>query len=265
MSRSYALIGPTTFAGVRVDGFTTYIPAYIKGDGKRVSAQCIVNCYANTRARGGQAEGKRMRFQFSAWGKLANSVAFVAHKGMALDIIAEPEAYKARVWVTNAAGQRVPQLDAAGAEIKEWTTAFKIIDIHYAEEAADFIAKEIVEGRRPQFWNVPGHQHYDAWARALTERKGIVRPPFQAGMQYYGHAKVFVPQGVTLDFTDPNAQNGANTQAQVAAATGYVDPNAALAGTVPTAAVHPTAPVNGMATANGQPPVNQYNAHLYHV
>lgn len=197
MSRSYSVIGQTPLMCVRIAGELQYIPAHVDAAGKKNNAQCNFSVYANGKKRKDGSEGRKDTFRLTAWGKLADACARGLHAGMAIDVLGKLQSYKARVWVVDAAGNRVPMTDAAGQPVMQTKVGLTIEDFQFAEENSKFIADEISKGRRPQFWNVVGHQHFAAYKEALQAKKAN-KQMFTPGMQTFGFAKVFVPQGATI-------------------------------------------------------------------
>lgn len=197
MSRSYSVIGQTPLMCVRVAGELQYIPEHVDATGKKNNAQCNFSVYANGKKRKDGSEGRKDTFRLTAWGKLADACARGLHAGMAIDVLGKLQSYKARVWVVDAAGNRVPMTDAAGQPVMQTKVGLTIEDFQFAEENSKFIAAEITDGRRPQFWNVVGHQHFAAYKQAL-QAKVANKQMYAPGMQTFGFAKVFVPQGATI-------------------------------------------------------------------
>lgn len=272
MSRSYSVIGQTPLMCVRVAGELQYIPEHVDSAGKKSSAQCNFSVYANGKKRKDGSEGRKDTFRLTAWGKLADACARGLHAGMAIDVLGKLQSYKARVWVVDASGNRVPMQDAAGQPVMQTKVGLTIEDFQFAEENSKFIADEISKGRRPQFWNVTGHQHFAAYKKALQD-KVAAKQMYTPGMTKFGFANVYTPPGATITAGQPVAQPGTlpnqvnaalNPQTIVqngitytlingqwvaapglpAANPNVVDPNQALnTGTVVPGPVAPTAPM----------------------
>ena len=189
----------TFFAGVRVSNRLTYIPAYIKADGKRVPAKCIIPVARNSH-KGHNPDGTEGRtdfFELTAWGKLADIMARSCPPGKALDVLCEPRTYKGKLFTGDGSGQQ--RQDAAGVPIEITKMSFNIIVAPtFGEESEKQIAQEIIEGWRPANWNVKGHPDYQLWLENLAKLQAAV---WDGRSPDFGWARVVVPQGVQLDFS----------------------------------------------------------------
>lgn len=188
MSYSYGVVGQTEFKGVRVDGYPSYTPAHFDAAGKEVPQALRFNGYINPREKNGK-KGKVQRFSFTAWRGLADSLAGILHKGIGLCITAQVGSYKRPVWIDNGDGTRRVKTDNAGQPIEEWHESWNVISPFGYEASRDFIRQEIRESRRPQFWNVEGHQDYQLWLNELEKRKA--NPvKFDPSQNMFGFAEV---------------------------------------------------------------------------
>jgi hypothetical protein len=231
MSRAIGLAG-TFFAGVRVAGELTYIPAHIK-NGKKINSRCLIPVYRNsnkgTNAKTGE-KGRTDSFKLVSWGKLADTCCRSLPQGKAIDAFAEPQSFKGSLF--NADGSL--RVDAAGVAIETTKVSFTILNIVFGEESNKRIAEEIQLGRRPQFWNVPNHADYQLWTQMLQAKQQLV---WDGQNAKFGYSRVVIPngQGITLDFSTPAAP---------LAAAPLVAPAAALPGMVAHVANTMAPPIN---------------------
>lgn len=239
------------FAGVRVAGQMTYIPAHIKG-GKKINSRIIIPVYRNshkgTNAKTGE-KGRTDSFKLVAWGKLADVCARSLPRGKAIDAFCEPQSYLGNLF--NADGSL--RVDSAGAAIQTTKVSFTILNIVFGEESKKTVEEEKGDGRRPMNWDVPNHPDYQLWLSILQQRQAAV---WNGQDATFGYARVVVPQGqgIQLDFSA--AQPVQQPVAQPAPAAGMPSmvqhavttaPAPVAAG--PTPAVNPnvTAPVQTVA------------------
>ncbi len=197
MGRAISLKG-SFFAGVRVAGELTYIPAHIK-NGKKINSRVIIPIYANSNRGTDQKTGEQGRsdeFKLVAWGKLADVCCKSLPKGKAIDAFADPQSYIGKKY--NADGSL--HLDVAGMPIEEKKVAFTIMNIVFGEESTKVIAEEIQKGRRPINWNVPNHPDFQMWIQILQANQAAV---WDGRSPKFGYARVIVPQGpgIQLDFS----------------------------------------------------------------
>jgi hypothetical protein len=210
------------FAGVRVAGELTWIPAHTK-NGVKINSRCIIPVYRNSHRGKDQKTGEKGRsdsFRLVAWGKLADTCAKSLAKGNAIDVICEPHSYLGKVF--NQDGS--PRLDVAGQPIEVNKVAFTILNIVFGEESDKHIDAEVMGGRRPPNWNVKGHPNYDLWIKMLHDKQAQV---WDGRNPKFGEARVVVPQGhgIVLDFTQPQARTyQAPLENQIATAFGATLP-----------------------------------------
>jgi len=221
MSRAISLV-MAFFAGVRVAGQCTYIPAHTNTAGKKINARITIPVYANSHRGTNQktgAKGRSDSFRLVAWGKLADTCARSLDKGKAMDVTCIPNSYLGKVYDEN----RQIRVDTTGQPIMVTKVGFTIKDIVFGEESAKRIAEQIAEyissgGQkgRPQGWNIPNSPHYAAWLTTLQQRQLTT---WNGQSNTFGFARVIVSAGVQLDFTAaPPAQTVApGTPAVVAA------------------------------------------------
>jgi single-stranded DNA-binding protein len=190
--------------GVRVSSVPTYVPAYLV-NGKKINQKITIPVVANDH-RGNGGKGKAHSFRLVAWGKLADVCARSCSMGKALDVFASIQSYPGKVF--NRQGNL--KLDNTGQAIEVTKVSFTIEKITFGEESAKFIAGEVQNGLRPVNWNVPGHADYTTWQERLRKRQATT---WNGKSEKFGFAKVFVPQNVQLDFSQPE-QNNLQNQVQ---------------------------------------------------
>lgn len=218
MGRAIGIAG-TFMAGVRVAGQLTYIPAYIKADGSKRSQRCIIPVYRNSNRGTNQKTGEKGRtdsFKLVAWGKLADVCARSLPQGTAIDVFAEPQSYLGTLF--NRDGS--PRYDNAGQVVQTTKVSFTILNIVFGEDSEKHIDQEIADGRRPQFWNVKGHQDYQTWKSMLQQKQQVT----WTGGNEFQYARVVLPKDGQVDMSV--YQGGGNRAAAPAA--GY--PNPGMAG-----------------------------------
>lgn len=208
-----------TLIGCRIAGAPTYAPAHINQGGKQISAQCTFNVFQNIR-------GKRMVFNITAWGKMADSIARGGATGKEVTIIASLNSYKGRVWLPTQQGMQ-PQFVTLpdGSPMQIDKIGFTIENLSWGADSAKTIQEEIMTGLRPQGWNDPTQAGHAQWQQECARRNAI---QFQPGMEFFGYAKVRQVQGQIV------ANNVATQgQPQAGTATQYqANPNA-VAGAMP--------------------------------
>ena len=243
MSRAIGLAG-TFFAGVRVAGELTYIPAHIK-NGKKINSRCLIPVYRNSNKGTNQKTGEKGRtdaFKLVAWGKLADTCCRSLPQGKAIDGFCEPQSFKGQLF--NADGS--VRVDNAGVAIETTKVSFTILNIVFGEESTKRINDEIQNGRRPQYWNVPNHPDYQLWTQMLQAKQQLVWDGRDAK---FGYARVVIPNGagITLDFstpaTAPVAAPAATLPGMVAHAANTLAPAVNPNIVAPVAPVAPIAPV----------------------
>lgn len=214
MGRAIGLAG-AFFAGVRVAGELTWIPAHTK-NGKAVNSRCIIPVYRNSHRGTNMRTGEKGRvdsFKLVAWGKLADTCCKSLPKGKALDLFSEPQSYEGTLY--NMDGS--PRLDAAGTVIKTTKVSFTILDLVFGEESVKQVQEEKQTGRRPWQWDVPNTPDYQLWTKILQDKQHIV---WDGRSPKFGYARVIVPQGpgIQLTFAAPPAYTApaAGTPAYVA-------------------------------------------------
>lgn len=204
------------FAGVRVAGELTWIPAHTK-NGVKINSRCIIPVYRNSHRGKDQKTGEKGRsdsFRLVVWGKLADTCAKSLKKGDAIDVFAEPHSYLGKLFNQNGS----LRLDSTGQPIEINKVAFTILNIVFGEESQKAIDEEVMNGRRPPQWNVKGHPNFDLWIRMLHDKQAEV---WDGRNPIFGKARVVVPtgQGIVLDFTQPTPR-----QVQYQAPAGYQAP-----------------------------------------
>lgn len=220
-------------AGARVAGTDgnpglTYIPAHTV-NGKPFSQRVTFTVYVNSNKGTGRdgTPGRSDRFQFVAYGALADSLCRSMSNGKAIDAVLKPHSYQGRSF-----NNGVMRLEADGSPVIEEKVGFQIVESPtYGEDAQKTIDQEIATGRRPANWNVANHPDNATWTQMLRDRANVQYIP---GNPTFGYARVIVPQGagivmVTQTATGPAAKAAATAaragNTQLPAATGtYVPP-----------------------------------------
>lgn len=185
--------------GCRIAGPGDYMPAYTRNnDGKLVQSKCKFAVYQNVR-------GKKLKFEITAWGKLADAIAKYGATGKKVTIFGEMNPYKGRVWMQTAPGQqRQCYTDAAGNPIYVDKMGITIKSMNLGSDSAKTISEEIANGMRPQGWNdasTPGKQQ---WLQICAQRKAM---QFNPGDTHFGYARVTLPNNGTV--VAGNAANNA--------------------------------------------------------
>ena len=177
------------FAGIRVLGQLTYIPAHMK-NGKEISARATIPVRANSHRgtdKNGQP-GRKDDFKLTVWGKLADVCARSCSPGKCIDVVCEPNSYLGTVF--NPDGS--VRMDAAGQAIQVNKVGFTVREIVFGEESRKFITEEIQAGKRPAGWDTPGTPDAQQWLNVLTQRQAIV---WDGQSPLFGYARVVVPSG----------------------------------------------------------------------
>lgn len=192
----------TQLMGCRIAGPGDYIPAYMKpGQNKVIQAKCKIAVYQNVR-------GKKLKFEVTAWGKLADAIAKYGATGKAITIFGELNPYKGRVWMQTPPGTpRQCYTDASGQPIMSDKVGITIKSMNLGADSAKTIDEEIAAGIRPVGWNdtrSPGKQQ---WLNICAQRKAM---QFQEGMQFFGYARVTLPENgsIIVGNAANNAQGG---------------------------------------------------------
>jgi hypothetical protein len=176
------------FAGIRVLGQLTYIPAHMK-NGKEINARATIPVRANSH-RGHDRQGQPGRkddFKLTVWGKLADTCARSCSPGKCIDVVCEPNSYLGKVF--NPDGSM--RMDAAGQAIEVNKVGFTVREIVFGEESRKFVTEEIQAGKRPVGWDTPGTPDHQQWQNTLNTRKAIQWD----GGPVFGYARVVIPQG----------------------------------------------------------------------
>ena len=252
MGRAIGIAG-TFMAGVRVAGQLTYIPAYVKADGTKRSQRCVIPVYRNSNRGTNQKTGEKGRvdsFKLTAWGKLADVCAKSLPPGTAIDVFCEPQSYLG--YLFNQDGS--PRLDNAGQPIQTTKVSFTVLNIVFGEDSEKQIDREIADGRRPQFWNVKGHQDYQAWKSILQQKQAVT---WNGGPEFV-HARISWPKDGQVDMSV--YQGGGQPMVNHAAA-----PNAApnpAAGMQPGGGNFPNTVANVANAFNPQPGTQPMNPNV---
>ena len=194
--------------GCRIAGSPNYTPAYVKTGGdpnKPIQAQCKFAVYMNVRNR-------KMKFDITAWGKMADIIARSGATGKEITIFAEMNSYKGRVWLPTPDGQPRQHVTLAdGQPLLIDKVGFTIRQMHWGPDSAKTIQEEIMAGKRPQGWNDPTSPGKQQWMQICADRN---RQQYQAGMNQFGYARVTMPTNgqVVEGNIANNAQGGGYNQ-----------------------------------------------------
>lgn len=245
MARSRSFM-TSACAGVRVAGKDsepglTYFPAHTVS-GKLYNQRVTFTVYVNG------ANGKSDKFQFIAYGALADSICRCMSNGKALDAVLKPHSYTGRSFSNG-----VMRLEADGTPVLVEKVGFQIVESPiYGEDAQKTIDLEIITGRRPINWNITNHPDQATWVQMLKDRANVQYVP---GSPTFGFAKVIVPQGQGIVPVTQAATGPAAKAAAAAARAGNTQPPAATGAYVPPAAgaqVPPTGTVAPLAITQEQ-------------
>lgn len=174
-----------TIVGGRVLGECTFVPAHSK-NGKDNSQRITVPVRVNKRNREDD-------YKLTIWGPLADTCARSCSPGKLLSVSGESQNYLGNLYGRD----RQLRLDNAGQVIQIRKESTTVKHIMFGNESAKFIAKMIQEGRRGNYWNVPGHADALQWANQLALLKAA--PPQWDGVSdVFGFARIFRPEGAVL-------------------------------------------------------------------
>lgn len=193
------------FSGLRVTGQLTYIPAHVNAQGKRINAKAEIPVALNTHkgTRHDGTKGSTSYFKLTAWGKLADIMCRSCPPGKAIDVYCEPRTYRGKLYDKDFN----VRLDPAGQPIEITKTAFNIMSYPvFGEESEKQIQAEInarPHQIRPTNWNVVGHPDYAKWTAICQARQAYNWDGQSATFLF---ARVRIPQGVTLDFSQQQGQ-----------------------------------------------------------
>lgn len=179
----------STFAGLRVANVPLYIPAHEK-NGQTIGAQLKFRAFVN------HPKGKKKSdiFDFTAWGKLADSLAKCVMKGKELHAECEPESYYGKVRNGN---EYVMKAD--GEALTVLKTGFRITKPRLSDSTAKQIASEIAAGYRPANWNDNGPGAAD-WK---VIRETALAKPYNGVDPTFGYAKVWKVDGAVAPAAQP--------------------------------------------------------------
>ena len=155
----------------------TYIPAYIRADGKPIRSLCKVTAFVNHKG-----SDKASLFTLSAWGKLADIFARGMSPGKEFYADVRIESYYANVY--NKAGQKV--LNPDGTDLQVLKHSYIVEDFLFGDDSKKYIDHEILNGKRPENWN-DGAEGSAAW-KAVLDRRNATQ--YQDGKATFGYAKV---------------------------------------------------------------------------
>jgi len=171
----------SNFSGLRVANQPLYIPSHVK-NGQTIGAQLKFRAFVN-HPRGKKASDI---FDFTAWGKLADSLAKSLMKGKELHCECEPESYYGKV--RNDKKEYIMNSD--GTALTVLKTGFRITKPRLSDSTQKQIDAEIASGYRPANWNDNGAGAAD-W-KAIRET--ALAKPYDGG-DTFGYAKVYKVDG----------------------------------------------------------------------
>lgn len=251
MGRAIGLKG-AFFAGARIAGkhdpnapaHMIFVPAHLK-NGVFISQRASFSAYVNSNKGKKDATGKIQAdlFNFTAWGKLANAVARGCSVGRALDLFCTPTSYLKPI--VDAAGN--PVMNRNGTQLQIPTVSFRIDNIVFAEEAAEVIAAELREGRRPVGWDDRSNQQAQTYWRQICAENNAVQPNWAAGI--FKYARILMPTGQGIQLVDPNTRQP--IAVPTAAPAGNVAGVMQAANTVMQPAARPNIPAGYVMRADG--------------
>lgn len=202
MSGSSKSINMATFISARIAGTPNYVPAHIPAGGnKPIRQRCEFSVYQNI-------NDKSSRFRITAFGKMADVLAKSGATGKEVTLITKINSYPGRIPLTDAQGNTQFVTDpSTGQPLTIEKTGFVLDRLSFGADSDKTVAEEIQAGKRPQFWNINGHQDAMTWKQVCQNRNAEV---YQQGSTVFGFAKVSIPQGAQI--VDPNTINNAATQ-----------------------------------------------------
>lgn len=177
----------------RVGAKPKYYPAHVGKNGP-VNQKLEFPLYSNKRL--GNGSEKKSTYNMVAWGKLADSLAQTLHVGKELAVVGDPGTYEKRHWNSDGTART----DAAGQQLVSKGTNFTILKFAYGDDSQRQIDQEIMDGTRPQFYNVRGHADYEKYRNILKAQKGQ-RVPWNGQPGDFGNAEVRIPAGMQVDFS----------------------------------------------------------------
>lgn len=191
-----------TFVGLRIAGNPTYVPSHINANGKLVQSMCTFTAYQNL-------NGKPNRFRFTAWGGMADALARAGSVGKEITIQSEIRSFQGQVVQQDAQGKPYFVQNAQGQALEVEKTGFEVKGVKLGEDSRKTIDKEIQEGIRGAYWQVPGTQDEANW-RALCKQRNEAQ--FDVNSPWFGYAQVRMPKnGQVVDAKAYRAQqNGSN-------------------------------------------------------
>ncbi len=202
MSKSPS-INTATFISARIAGAPNYVPSHIPAGAQKPNrARCEFSIYQNI-------NNKQSRFKITAFGKMADVMAKAGATGKEVTILAKINSFKGRVPFTDAQGNTNFVVDpTTGQALTIEKTGFVLDQLSFGADSAKHVAQEIQAGRRPQFWNIEGHQDKATWKQVCQQRNAEI---YQQGSQTFGFARVSIPQNAQI--VDANIVNNASNYA----------------------------------------------------
>ena len=178
-------INVVTLIDCRIAGPATYIPEHPRqnaqpGD-KNIQAQADFTVFQNIR-------DKKMTFEITAWGKMADVVARGGATGKQVHLVCSLHSFRGKVWFPvpdGAPRQFVTRADGQPLLIEK--TGLTLEDISFGTDSAKTIQEEIARGLRPIGWNDPANPGYQDWRNRCAQNNAL---QYQPGMEWFGYAKV---------------------------------------------------------------------------
>jgi len=178
-------INVVTLIDCRIAGPATYIPEHPKqnaqpGD-KNIQAQADFTVFQNIR-------DKKMTFEITAWGKMADVVARGGATGKQVHLVCSLHSFRGKVWFPVPDGApRSFVTRADGQPLLIEKTGLTLEDISFGTDSAKTIQEEIARGFRPVGWNDPANPGYQDWRNRCAQNNAL---QYQPGMEWFGYAKV---------------------------------------------------------------------------
>lgn len=223
MSSSKALAS-TSFAGLRVAGEITYVPASIRpSDGKEIQQRCIIPVYQNTGRDDAAGNSIAHVFKLTSWGGLADVCAKSMPRGKEFHAVCTPRSFKGRAFYAD----RSPVMEKDGTPLMVTKIGFNLDDLSLGADSRQFLDGEYARKARGPQWQTPGTQDHAAWLAKVTIIKAMKYTPGvnpttgKPIMERFGYAKVELYNNTVAPPFDAQA----NVQATFAGPDAAVNPN----------------------------------------
>lgn len=224
-----------------------YTPAYLRADGKPVSARLVIPILVNEYGRQDPSS-----YRLVAWGALADLFAKNLSQGKEMTFFCDGSSYWGNVFYSD--NMQVLQKDGQ-TPVQTRQTSFTIREFLWGSDSNRTLTEETTagmqsgEGKRPMQWKVAGTPDNLTWKSFLEKRKQT----FYLGGERYGYATVVAPRAAGCQIMTGDQSKILRTHAQpvqgvpiVAAVTQALNPAPMAAPVIPVAPVLPAAqPVAG--------------------